>query len=283
LLARGDSHLDTPRGALKKIAKTAAYPFFLRLFDAALYVGERSHAYWRHYRYPETRLFFSPHCVDAAWFGERATSEAGNALRARLGIAPAAKVALFAGKLLQFKRPDDLIKAAARLKVEGRELEVLVAGSGPMETEIAAFARAAGVPLHMLGFCNQTEMPAAYAAADVLVLPSEHETWGLVANEALACGRPVVLADSVGSAPDLAADGTAGRVFPVGDIGALAEALRGVLACPPTPQDIAVKSVAYGLSAAAGGIQSAVALSARARRNGGHVPRRSGPKGLRVD
>jgi len=283
LLARGDSHLDTPRGVLKKIAKAAAYPFFLRLFDAALYVGERSHAYWRHYRYPETRLFFSPHCVDAAWFGERATSEAGNALRARLGIAPAAKVALFAGKLLQFKRPDDLIKAAARLKVEGRELEVLVAGSGPMETEIAAFARAAGVPLHMLGFYNQTEMPAAYAAADVLVLPSEHETWGLVANEALACGRPVVLADSVGSAPDLAADGTAGRVFPVGDIGALAEALRGVLACPPTPQDIAVKSVAYGLSAAAGGIQSAVAVSARARRNGGHVPRRSGPKGLRVD
>src|SRR5882672_4064322 len=65
LLVRGDSHLDTPRHPLKKAVKAAVYPTFLRLFDAALYVGERSRAYWRHYRYPETRLFFSPHCVDA--------------------------------------------------------------------------------------------------------------------------------------------------------------------------------------------------------------------------
>ena len=173
LLARGDSHLATPRPTVKRAVKAIAYPAFLRLFDAALYVGKRSRAYWTHYRYPASRLFFSPHCVDTEWFAARATEAARVALRARLGLADEAKVALFAGKLMPFKRPLDLVSAAARLKAEGREMAVLVAGAGPLEHEMTAAARRAGVSLHLLGFCNQTEMPAAYAAADILVLPSE--------------------------------------------------------------------------------------------------------------
>jgi glycosyltransferase involved in cell wall biosynthesis len=119
---------------------------------------------------------------------------------------------------------------------------------------MSAAARTVGVPIHMLGFCNQTMMPKAYAAADVLILPSEQETWGLVANEALACGRPVVLSDAVGSAPDLAADGTAGRVFPVGNVEALAAAIADLFDRPPSPQAIATKSAEYSLERAAEGI-----------------------------
>src|SRR5258708_2145990 len=59
VLVRGDSHLDAPRSAIKRAGKAVVYPPFLRLFDAALYVGERSHGYWRHYGYPEARLFHS--------------------------------------------------------------------------------------------------------------------------------------------------------------------------------------------------------------------------------
>jgi glycosyltransferase involved in cell wall biosynthesis len=269
LLARGDSQLSTPRSTVKRAAKTIAYPALLCLFDAALYVGKRSRAYWTHYRYPASRLFFSPHCVDTDWFAARATDAARTALRARLGLADQTKVALFAGKLLPFKRPFDLVAAAARLKAEGRGLAVLVAGAGPLEGEIAATACSAGVSLHLLGFCNQTEMPAAYAAADVLVLPSDgRETWGLVANEALACGRPVVLSDAVGAAPDLAADKTAGRVFPVGNVSALATALDEVAKSPPTLPMIEAKSEAYNLCAAADGIEAAMKMTAQARRRG---------------
>jgi glycosyltransferase involved in cell wall biosynthesis len=255
LLVRGDSHLGTPRSALKRTAKSALYPAFFRLFDAALHVGARSRAYWTRYGYPTTRLFFSPHCVDAAWFAARATEQARAELRARLGIRSEAKVALFAGKLVPFKRPLDIVAAAARLKAGGRELCLLIVGAGPLESEMSAAARTFGVPIHMLGFCNQTMMPKAYAAADVLILPSEgQETWGLVANEALACGRPVVLSDAVGSAPDLAADSTAGRVFPVGNVEALAAAIADVFDYPPLPQAIATKSAEYSLERAADGI-----------------------------
>ena len=117
--ARGDSQLVTSRGRIKKMAKAFAYPSFLRLFDAGLYVGERSRAYWRHYRYPSRRLFFSPHCVDTEWFAKRATPESRETLRQRLGLAPDRRVALFAGKLVSFKRPLDLIAAAFQVRCRG--------------------------------------------------------------------------------------------------------------------------------------------------------------------
>jgi len=266
VMARGDSHLGTSRGRMKKVAKAFAYPSFLRLFDAGLYVGERSRAYWRHYRYPSTRLFFSPHCVDTEWFAKRATPESRGALRARLGISPDRRVALFAGKLVPFKRPLDLIAAASQLKSQELDVDVLVAGSGPLQSEIVGASETAGVSCHLLGFCNQSEMPAIYAAADVLVLPSSgRETWGLVANEALACGRPIVVSETVGCAPDLAADGRAGRMFALGDIVALADALSHVLEHPPDGASIAAKSIAYSVSAAANGIVRGVGSTLKNR------------------
>jgi glycosyltransferase involved in cell wall biosynthesis len=264
VLARGDSHLLTPRSRLYGGAKAITYPIFLRFFDAALYVGERSRAYWTRYRYPSARLFFSPHCIDAKRFAIGATAEARTALRAQLGVAPNTKVALFVGKLVPFKRPLDLVAAASQLNRGGRDLTLLVAGAGPLESEMATAACAGGVTLHMLGFCNQSKIPRAYAAADVLVLPSDgNETWGLVANEALACGRPVVVSDAIGAAPDLAADGSAGRVYPMGDVGALAHALDDVLLRPPTCEAIAARSARYSVAEAVEGIVQATASAVR--------------------
>ena len=224
VVVRGDSHLATPRSTFKRVAKQAVYPVFLRQFDAALAVGLRNRDYWRHYRYPEARIFDSPHCVDNQWFAERATESARLELRNRLGIAPTAPVALFAGKLLEFKQPLHLIEAAALVRAKGLPLEVLVAGDGPLKNLIRQQAAALGVPLHLLGFCNQTQMPAAYAASDVLVLPSSgYETWGLVANEALACGKPVIVADSVGCAPDMESKLGPRATYRFGQIDSLAD------------------------------------------------------------
>lgn len=259
-LVRGDSQLETPRSFWKKGVKAVAYPVFLRLFDAALYVGERSRAYWEHYGYPRQRMFFSPHCVDNDWFAARATRQARVTLRSRIGVREDTKVILFAGKLAPFKRPLDVLAAASLMRRAGLNVHVMVAGSGALADEMTNVAVAAGVPLHHLGFCNQTEMPAAYAASDVLALPSDgRETWGLVANEALAAGRPIVLSDVVGSAPDLAGDGRAGRVFPMGNVEALAEALADVISNPRSAPSIAAKSGRYSIGAAVDGITDAAA------------------------
>ena len=259
VLVRGDSHLDTPRSLTKQIAKQALYPLLLRAFNAGLYVGERNHSYWRYYRYPENRLFFSPHCVDNDFFADRATAEARVAVRTRLGLPVNAPVALFAGKLLPFKRPIDLIQAAAVVRRQGLDLHVLIAGSGELEQRMIAEAEKLQVPVHFLGFQNQSEMPAAYAAADFLVLPSNgRESWGLVANESIASGSPVIVSDAVGCAPDLAGDNNVGRTFPLGNVAALSDAIASILRMPPSADAIRQKSQQYSLAAAAQGVIDAV-------------------------
>ena len=258
VMVRGDSQLETQRSPMRRAGKAIVYPRFLRLFDSALYVGQRSRAYYEQYHYPSERLFFSPHCVDTDWFRARATPAARATLRSDLGIAEDVSVLLFAGKLVPFKRPLDLIAASARCRAEGAKVEAMVAGAGQLEPAMEQEARTLAVPLHLLGFRNQTEMPAAFAASDILVLPSNgQETWGLVANEALACGRPIVVSDACGCAPDLAADGMAGRVFPMGDVAALARAVDGIIRLTPARGAIASKSRQFGLSAAADGIEMA--------------------------
>ena len=248
-MVRGDSHLNTPRSLAKRSAKRMAYPTLLRVFNGALYVGQRNLDYWRHYDYPNDRLFFSPHCVDNDFFAERATAEARKTVRMRFGIRETSSIALFAGKLVEFKRPVDLIKAAARVRSQGLDLQVMIAGSGQLKQSICSEAKNLGVPVHFMGFQNQSEMPGAYAAADLLVLPSDgRESWGLVANESLACGTPVVISDAVGCAPDLAGDQAVGRIFPLGDIQALAEAISSIARRPLLAESIRKQSIRYSLA-----------------------------------
>jgi len=258
-LMRGDSQLGTARSLLVRLAKELVYPLFLRQYAGALAVGARNRSYWRHYHYPAARIFASPHCIDAAWFAERGTVAAGTALRRRLGIAADAPLVLFAGKLIAFKRPLEVVEAAARLRAAGTPVQILVAGDGPLRAAMAARAGNLAVPLHLLGFCNQSEMPAAYAAADVLALPSSRsETWGLVVNEALACGTPAVVSDAVGCAPDLVRLLGNRSCFPFGDVERLAARLGETLDSPPSTAAMAAANQALSLSAAADGVIAAM-------------------------
>lgn len=269
VLVRGDSHLDTHRSVWKRSAKELAYPIFLRCFDCALAVGLRNRAYWRHYHYPESRIFDAPHCVDNDWFAMRATDTARASLRKKLNITPDAHVLLFAGKLLPFKRPLDLIAAAELVKRRGFEVEVLIAGSGPLDQEMIRRARQVGVRLHMLGFCNQSQMPEVYAASDLLVLPSDgRETWGLVVNESLACGRPIIVSDDVGCAPDMAQHLGDCSVFPVGDTRALASNLAQMINQPINRALIDSTSAKFTTDGACRGIERALSTVSRGKTDG---------------
>jgi glycosyltransferase involved in cell wall biosynthesis len=96
-----------------------------------------------------------------------------------------------------------------------------------IESEAAALGVAERV--RMLGFVNQTQLPSVYCASDVFVLPSDYEPFGLVVNEAMICGCPVVVSDRVGAGPDLVHSGASGFVFPCGDVESLARILRELI------------------------------------------------------
>jgi glycosyltransferase involved in cell wall biosynthesis len=120
------------------------------------------------------------------------------------------------------------------------------------------------------GFLNQTEMARAYAAADLLVLPSEaRETWGLVVNEAMASGRAAIVSSAAGCTPDLIVEGVTGHSYAVGDMDRLAALLRAAAAQPaelPRMSEAARRHVAaFSAAAAADGVIQG-ATQARARR-----------------
>jgi len=222
---RGDTPLTTSRGFLRSMAWEARTRVMLSFFQSFLTVGQRNREYLEHFAVPASRIHFSPSCVDNEFFAsaaESAATPAGRArVRAKLGIPPERFVILFVGKLDDNKRPSDVLAAAAL----GSETTVVIVGSGPKDGHCRAEASRLGVHAVFRGFVNQSGLGEIYAAADVCVLPSMSETWGLVVNESLACGTPCIVSDGVGCAPDLIRPGVTGEIFPAGDIPALAGAI----------------------------------------------------------
>jgi glycosyltransferase involved in cell wall biosynthesis len=223
VMVRSDSHLHTGRSALKEAVKLPAYRLFIPRMDACLAVGRWSREYYLHYGARPDRVFLVPHVIDERWFSEGAARQAPcrPQLRAQWKLPDAAGVFVWAAKFIPLKRPVDFLRAIHTAARAGSNVHGLMVGDGPLRAESEAFAREHGVPVTFTGFLNQSEIVKAYVAADALVLLSTEETWGMVVNEAMVCGRPCIVSDKVGCGPDLVTPET-GAVFPLGDVDRLA-------------------------------------------------------------
>lgn len=263
VMVRGDSQLAGQRGGAVGKVKGVVFPHMLKQFDACLYVGQRNREYLQHYGVASSRLFFSPHCVDNDAF-RQASDAARGAGGGRAG--GRRRHVLFVGRLVDSKRPMDVVQAVARLTSSGQPVDLVIAGAGELQGSMEEAARAAGLDAEFLGFVNQSRLPSVYASSDVVVLPSiAIETWGLVVNEAMACGVPAVVSDAVGCGPDLIQPGATGAVAPLGDVPALATSIASVLAFDPslTRRALAERMEIYSPARAAGGVlEAADALAA---------------------
>jgi glycosyltransferase involved in cell wall biosynthesis len=228
-IVRGESNALRRRPLAVRLAHRA----LLRQFAAFLAIGKANAAFYRGYGIEDSRIFEAPYFVDNDRFRAAADSLAPGRgeLRRRWSIPPEATCFAFVGKMEPKKRPQDLVEALARVPAS-RRAHALFVGSGVLEGEVREAARAKGVGCSFAGFLNQSEIPAAYAACDCLVLPSDFgETWGLVVNEAMACGRPALVSDRVGCGPDLVEPGATGEIFRFADASALASAMESM--CDP--------------------------------------------------
>ena len=221
VMVRSDSHLHTERSGLKRAGKWPFYRWFVSKIDACLPVGTWSSDYFLHYGATEERVIIVPHVIDTDYFqSESKRLESGRSLlRAKWGLSDAAVVLLFAGKFTEKKRPLDFLNGLGQAKLLGAEVEGLMVGDGPLRATCEKLAREKNLPIRFAGFLNQSEITAAYVAADALVLPSNGgETWGLVVNEAMTCGVPCFVSDRVGCGPDMIRNGETGATFALGDI-----------------------------------------------------------------
>lgn len=220
-------HVATSTG-LKGKVRESVVSVMLSNVDQCMAIGTRNRDFYLRRGIKSENIGFMPYCVDNEHFRQTAEATDVAALRAELMLDPQRPVILYASKLMQRKFPDHLLQAYAQLAHPRPYL--LYVGDGEMKASLEADVveqKLEGV--HFLGFRNQSELPAFYALADIFVLPSVNETWGLVINEAMNAGCAIITTDQVGSAADLVVDGKNGYVLKAGDIGALTSAMQACL------------------------------------------------------
>ena len=211
-----------------RVLRAVLYRALYRLADGLLHIGKLNRRFFEDFGARPEQLAYAPHIVDNLRFHaerERLAPRRG-ALRADFGIPPGRKVILFCAKFIPKKQPLAMIDAFRDAALDGWTL--LMVGDGPLRgaCEDRAAERGVGDEVAFAGFLDQSQIGRAYAVANMMVLPSEcQETWGLVVNEAMNFGCPVIVSDRVGCAPDLVAAG-AGLVYPHDRPDALVAALR---------------------------------------------------------
>lgn len=228
VLLRAESWMgDRPRTRATLLAKRAFLRLLRPLVSATLPIGSRNAVYWHTYFGEPVPQFPVPYAVDNAFFAERTAAERHRLpeLRAELQLDPDRPVILFAAKLQQRKGAADLLEAFRRLCDNDALMAapyLVLVGDGAERNRLQRFCEDAGLDgVRFAGFRNQTELPRFFALADVFVLPSRHEPWGLIVNEAMAAGCPVVVSSAVGAAADLVSEGVEGFVFPPGNLDVL--------------------------------------------------------------
>jgi len=250
-LLRGDSGPHGQSGGIRGALRYAIARAVVSGSAGGLAVGHRNELFYA--RYGASRIVFAPHSVDNERFA-RPPAVGRPELLARWGLDDRYPVIMFCGKLKPAKRPLDLAAAVGRL---GTRVTVLFVGGGDLAGQVGSMLpQGRGV---VTGFVNQAELPSYYHAADILVLPSQSEPWGLVINEAMTAGVLPIVSDRVGCAPDLVAG--LGEVYPCGDVEALTAALHRGLARIGDPGLAGLlrrRVDGYGIDATAAGFEQAV-------------------------
>ncbi len=237
VLLRSDSHLaDRPRSGNTLAAKRIFFKWLRKRVSAALAIGDANADYWRHYMGEDFPVFPFYYAVDNEFFQRECAkaAETREEFRRSLGLDPGRPVILYASKLQTRKRCIDLVDAYLQVAKSGaveRTPYLLIVGDGEERAALESRAReAAPGNIRFLGFHNQTELPRFYDLCNVFVLASVHEPWGLVVNEVMNAGRPVIVSDQVGCQRNLVHDGVNGYVVKACDTQGLARALDAALA-----------------------------------------------------
>jgi glycosyltransferase involved in cell wall biosynthesis len=241
ILFRGDATDYAWKGkAAKRWMRDQALRRMYGRCDRLLPIGTHAYEHYKRLGCPDAKLIRAPFCVDMSAFsaGEESRPELRACKRRELGMDESGIVVLYSGKLAYHKAPHLVIEGVRRVPKPDRERMVVVfVGSGPDRDRLEALAAGPEpVRVHFAGFQNQTQLSPFYHCADLMVLASYRETWGLVINEALHHGLPCVVSDSVGCAVDLIEPGVTGEITVTGDAGSLAEGINRGLRLARDPE-----------------------------------------------
>lgn len=232
---------DQRRGfALVELLKSE----FLRKCGGFVVPGRSSRDYLRALKIDEGQILTAPNAVDNDLFCRTASAARQNAAECRAQLDLPQRYFLFVGRLVRDKGVFDLLSAYATLEESiRREVGLVLVGEGSSRSSLeAAAARIAPGAIRFAGFAQRDQLAAYYALADVLILPTYTDPWGLVVNEAMACGLPVIVSEVAGCAADLVRANWNGILTAPGDISSLASAMRHLANRPDMRRAMGVNS-----------------------------------------
>jgi glycosyltransferase involved in cell wall biosynthesis len=204
--------------------KEKAKALFFRRCDGFFCYGIRSKEYVASYAVDPKKIYDGcqaaalAHDYDAA--GIRAYYTGGSSPSASFKF-------LYVGRLSKEKGLFDLLDAFSKIYRQNPEARLALAGPGLIEEALRQRAKVLGIEsaVALLGTRSPEEIGKLLMGSTAMILPSHREPWGLVVNEALSFGCPVVVSDVCGCVPELVREGITGYSFPAGDVGALAQAM----------------------------------------------------------
>lgn len=199
---------------------------FIEACQAYVVPGKSAAEYLAGFGVEQQKIYVAPNAVDVKRFARGAEAARRDPkCRERLGLPP--QYFLYVGRFVKSKGIYDLLNAYAKLPEKIRSTAGLVlVGHGEERNELMHRGRELGAGRVMFpGFVQRDDLPAYYANAMTLVFPSHSDPWGLVVNEAMACGIPVIATDAPGCTADLVCDGVNGYVVGTGDADELSQAM----------------------------------------------------------
>jgi glycosyltransferase involved in cell wall biosynthesis len=233
VLYTSDSELLHPRSLKSRLFKALPVRYFFNRCDRFITIGDNNEAYYRHYGVPAEKLIRGALPIDLSRFRQTLADPdrpSREQVRARWGLPSDAIVVAFAAKMIDIKRPADLIDAIARLRIRGVPIYGLMIGDGPLRPALEQRVHDNGLGdlVRFTGFVNQREIPLVLECADILAMCSDVEPHGQAVAESMAVGSAIVASDRVGCVGpnDSARPGANAVIFPAGNVEALAAVLE---------------------------------------------------------
>jgi len=211
---RGETHLNLKRKFLKQKLHEFLVRFLFKFYDGFLAIGTANKEYYEAMGVSQEKIFLVPYTIDNDFFKVQRDNNDQVKQSTLKKIDKSLPTLLFASKFMKRKNPMLLLEASKILTDKNFHHNMVFIGSGEMLPKMMEY-----ISNHQLnhifleGFVNQSQLPKIYAESDIFILPSENEPWGLIVNEVMAAGMPIVISSEIGCSKDLVKEGINGYTF----------------------------------------------------------------------